>query len=365
MNRSTILLLLLSTPSPTRAQTSSSSYPTSTYVALMSNDTLINADLWDETPKIFTANYAFEGIQGVEDMTQAGVEAAGGSWYAGTTCNLTTAQSPSALAAAWGWPTNFADAMPVVFSWPVKASTVNATDFLLTLNTGEKVYPDVASIAPNTEWNERSTVVVFGQFGNRISPGSPGAEYVVRVDIVDDGNPLMLVGPQGKLFNAVGLSYDASCCPPYGPDSVGPGLVAAKISRYDDDGEYTSADAQGFPNSCTEIYGSRSTDFRLRMYTSGGFSPDGITGMTPDSYRQYFRLHAQIDDGTGETMTLDEPNVEYAIPLADGTTGRYLRAWVVGEWLGWACRCAPCSPQRNTRSCADVSGWSAAMVHTP
>ena len=127
----------------------------------------------------------------------------------------------------------------------------------------------------------------------------------------------------------------------------------------------TSADAQGFPNSCTEIYGSRSTDFRLRMYTSGGFSPDGITGMTPDSYRQYFRLHAQIDDGTGETMTLDEPNVEYAIPLADGTTGRYLRAWVVGEWLGWACRCAPCSPQSNTRSCADVSGWSAAMVHTP
>ena len=255
--------------------------------------------------------------------------------------------------------------MPVVFSWPVKASTVNATDFLLTLNTGEKVYPDVASIAPNTEWNERSTVVVFGQFGNRISPGSPGAEYVVRVDIVDDGNPLMLVGPQGKLFNAVGLSYDASCCPPYGPDSVGPGLVAAKISRYDDDGEYTSVDAQGFPNSCTEIYGSRSTDFRLRMYTSGGFSPDGITGMTPDSYRQYFRLHAQIDDGTGETMTLDEPNVEYAIPLADGTTGRYLRAWVVGEWLGWACRCAPCSPQRNTRSCAGVSGWSAARVHTP
>ena len=96
MNRSTILLLLLSTPSPTRAQTSSSSYPTSTYVALMSNDTLINADLWDETPQIFTANYAFEGIQGVEDMTQAGVEAAGGSWYAGPTCNLTTAQSPSA-----------------------------------------------------------------------------------------------------------------------------------------------------------------------------------------------------------------------------------------------------------------------------
>ena len=44
----------------------SSSYPTANYVALMSNDTLINADLWDEEPKIFTANYAFEGIEGIE-----------------------------------------------------------------------------------------------------------------------------------------------------------------------------------------------------------------------------------------------------------------------------------------------------------
>lgn len=65
---------------------------------------------------------------------------------------------------------------------------------------------------------------------------------------------------------------------------------------------------------------------RARMYTSGGFSPDGITAMTPDSYSRYFRLHAQVEnETTGNspgTMTLDEANVEYSIPLADGTTGK-------------------------------------------
>ena len=39
-------------------------YPTAGYVNLM-QDVLINADLWDKEPRILTANYAFEGIQGV------------------------------------------------------------------------------------------------------------------------------------------------------------------------------------------------------------------------------------------------------------------------------------------------------------
>jgi hypothetical protein len=152
----------------------------------MSNDTLINADLWDEEPKIFTANYAFEGIQGVEGTTQEAIEAAGGTWIENVpeACSnivfpvRTSCQTPSTVASSFGWPTYYADAMPIVFSWPVKASTVNASDFQFTLNTGRVVSPEVASIKPNDEWNERSTVVVFGHFGNRIAPGLPGAEYV-------------------------------------------------------------------------------------------------------------------------------------------------------------------------------------------
>ena len=293
------------------------------YVALMSNDTLINADIWDEEPKIFTANYAFEGIQGVEGTTKEAIEAAGGTWIDNVpeACSTivnpvrTTAQTPSGVANLFGYPTYYADAMPIVFSWPVKVSTVGPGDFQLTLNTGEVVYPEVASIAPNLEWNERSTVVVFGEFGNRISPDKPGAVYVEKVEIVDDGTPLMLVGTGGKLFNAVGLSYNASCCIPYGPGAKGPTLVAAKLSYFSDEGEYTAADggAAQYPNSCSDLYGEE-VQYRLRMYTSGGFSPDGVSPLLPDSYEDFFRVHVSV--GEGKTMTLDKVGEDYVVPGA-------------------------------------------------
>ena len=292
------------------------------YVALMSNDTLINADIWDDEPKIFTANYAFEGIQGVEGTTKAAIEAAGGTWIDSVpeACSAivnparTTTQTPSGVSNMFGYPTYYADAMPIVFSWPVKVTTVGPGDFRLTLNTGEVVYPEVASIAPNLEWNERSTVVVFGEFGNRISPDKPGAVYVEKVEVVDDdqdGTPLMLVGPGGKLFNAVGLSYDASCCIPYGPGAKGPTLVAAKLSYFSNDGEYTAADggAAVYPNSCSDLYGEE-VQYRLRMYTSGGFSPDGVSPLLPDDYETFFRVHVSFNSGT---MTLDKVGEEYTV----------------------------------------------------
>ena len=142
----------------------------------------------------------------------------------------------------------------------------------------------------------------------------------MRVEIVDDGSPLMLVGPNGRLFNAVGLSYDASCCPPYGPDAKGPTLVAAKLSRYSDAGEYDASDGALWPNSCSALYGNASTQYRLRMFTSGGFSPDGVSAMSPETYSDWFRIHVSIGDGQ-RTMTLDEAGVEYSVPLGNGETG--------------------------------------------
>lgn len=50
---------------------------------LMSNDTLINADIWDDEPKIFTANYAFERFRGVEGTKKEAIEADGGTWIDG------------------------------------------------------------------------------------------------------------------------------------------------------------------------------------------------------------------------------------------------------------------------------------------
>jgi len=219
------------------------------------------------------------------------------------------------VAYSWGYPTFYADAMPIVFSWPVLPSTVNNTDFLLTLNNGTKVNPAVASLVPNHETNERSTVVVFGEFGNRIDPSLPDAEYVVEVEIVDDGSPLMLVGPNGTLVSAVGMKYNASGSLPYGPSAVGPKLVAAKISMMSTEGEGTNGTATDntFPNDCRALYGSE-IQYRLRMYTSGGFSPDGVSSLTPDAYQTYFRVHVSAEDGS--TVLLNDTGVDYEIPGA-------------------------------------------------
>ena len=144
--------------------------PSLTYRILM-QDIIINADMFSMTPEIMSAGYGFEGIIGVVPYNEAGVIEAGGVWNQGVTCingmtpptrALTSAASPAAVAILYGYPTFFQDAMPVVFSWPLLPSTVDPTDFMLTLNTGEQVFPEVASINPNAEYNERQTIVIFG-----------------------------------------------------------------------------------------------------------------------------------------------------------------------------------------------------------
>ena len=134
--------------------------PTVTYQTLLT-DRLINADMWDTVPRIMSAGYGFEGIQGVgsineQNPAQADVAAAGGAWETITTPSppaaaYTTALSPSNAAIAFGYPTYLADAMPVCFSWPVLPSTVSRKNFAITLNTGEIVQPYVASLSPNLE----------------------------------------------------------------------------------------------------------------------------------------------------------------------------------------------------------------------
>jgi hypothetical protein len=41
--------------------------------------------------------------------------------------------------------------------------------------------------------------VVFGEFGNRLAPGEPGAIYPVGIEIVEDDTPLMAVGADGPV----------------------------------------------------------------------------------------------------------------------------------------------------------------------
>ncbi|HAA11115.1 MAG TPA: phospholipase [Cytophagales bacterium] len=204
----------------------------------------------------------------------------------------------------------------MVFSWPVISSTAHPEDFQITLNTGEVVFAQFAGMIPNFEYNERNCVVLFGELCNRLPSTDPNTRFPVRMEIVDDGTPLMLVGPGGQVVSAVGLSWETSVSP-Y-DENQGPRLVGAKLNYVGDfpPGEGQAGSNFGgpmFPNDEFALYGGG--DFRLRMLTSGGFSPDGIRRVQPTDFEKHFRIHAL--GANGETVLIDRVGVDFAV--AGGT----------------------------------------------
>ncbi len=285
-------------------------------------DVLINADLWGTKPMMMAAGLGFTGIVGVpgisaDDLTgsEALVRQAGGAWDPvdcppGNPPSLapyTSASTPQQVAAAYGAPAVGADGLPVEFSWPVRPSTVAPADFRVTLNTGAVVTPQLASIYPNDEYDERSVVVLFGKFGNRLPATDPAAVYPVATSVVAR---LRLVGPGARLVSAVGLAA-RSTGTPYSGGHAGPRLIAAKVSRLSAKGDTAPKPFDGvMPNSGVALYGAQA-QFRLRLYTTGGFSPDGVRAVLPTEFARYFRLHAR--GARGADVVVDRANVVYSI----------------------------------------------------
>jgi len=168
---------------------------------VLREDVIVNADMWDTEPRMMAAGLGFTTIIGVPGLTTDDLplsktltELAGGAWNtvqcgAGeqpTLENYTSAATPSAVNNTYGQDVYYSDGLPIEFSWPILPSTLDATDFAVHLNDGTTITPQVASIWPNFEYNERSVAVIFGHFGNRIAPTEPGAIYPVSVEVVAD-----------------------------------------------------------------------------------------------------------------------------------------------------------------------------------
>jgi hypothetical protein len=272
--------------------------PNPAYRQLQQN-LLIAAELWSNKPAILCANWAFEGIIGVGDGKSNAVIEAGGAWESLSTTNTnpplrayTSAASTNATINAYGTNASFASAMPIVFTWPVLPSTVAADDFQLILNTGEAVTPQGASVCPNYQYNARNTVVIIGQFGNRLSSGETDVVYPVQIKVVKN---LKLVGPKGPV-SAVGMSILSESS---GYTRGGPKLVGAKISLMETNGDNAPSLWSGsLPNDGITLYGTNNAQFRIRLLTSGGMSPDGVRSMYPTEYASYFRL--RVLDGTNQ-----------------------------------------------------------------
>ena len=284
---------------------------------------LKEADYWSDEPVILSAGMGFEGIIGWPEVNEETVREAEGSWYGSVMCTngevppagaYTSTVSTAGIELFYKGTAEDDDGLPIVFSWPVATETVDITDFQFTLNTGEIVFPNSAGMLPNWELNERNTVVVFGDFGNRGLSSEEGAIFPVRLDIVKDETPLLLVGPNGQEFNAVGLSWETDTS----PYDSGPKLVGAKLNHVGN--EALGEGGLGFgtrsgvlPNDELSLYDE--SDFRIRVLTTGGFSPDGITGLTPTMFEDFFRIHA--NGSNGEVVLLEKVGQEYLV--AGGT----------------------------------------------
>lgn len=283
------------------------------------NGQLVAADLWGEEAEILSAGLGFDNIIGLPDLDEPTVRDAGGAWYSSLRCTSgeeptdgmrTSAATTQGIESGYIGTADYDDGLPIVFSWPVVTDTLSPEDFQFTLNTGEPVYPHAAGMFPNFEPNERNTVVVFGDLGNRGRADEGDAIFPVRLDIVDDGTPLLLVGPGGEERSAVGLSWETDST----PYDAGPRLVGAKLNWVEDEpqGEADGARSEllaSMPNHERLLY--TEGDFRLRMLTTGGFSPDGVTGVRPDQFEDFFRIHATGPDG--ETVLLDRVGVDVAV----------------------------------------------------
>ena len=311
---------------------------------ILKQDILINADLWDTEPRMLAAGLGFTEIIGVDglDVTQPEVSEnlvreAGGTWNM-VDCpsdqvsldNFTSAITPQQVANTFGYPVVRADGLPVEFTWPVRPSTLDPTDFVVILNNGERVQPEVCSISPNLDYNERAVVVLFGFFGNRLSPNNPDSVYPIRVEVVEDGTPLQLVGPGPTFVSAVGMGVDSGGSPYTDPDVPpeergGPRLVASKLTVFSAEGDQAPAPfAVNSPNDGRTLYGD-DAQYRIRVFTSGGFSPDGVKAMLPTEFSRYFKLKAQTAGGVVE---LTETGIDYNL---DGATVRIVGLAELGK----------------------------------
>jgi len=293
--------------------------------ASYNQDIIINADIWNPEPMIMSANLGFLSIIGINTTDAESIRAAGGTYNDNVTCDngqappfssLTSASSSQQIGfVGYACAPQAYGGLPVCFSMPVRPSTIKPEAFRVTLTNGTTFLAPCAGITPNIEYNERHCVVLFADFGTRVPSSDPGSVYPTSIEIVSD---LELIGPAGQPISAVGLKY-TNATNPYNIGN-GPKFLATRISKLTDLGEGIFAppivSQASYPNSGIDLYGKGEDLYRVRLYYSGGMTPDGVSLLFPGDYETYFSLLAKTYGNDGEEgekgeIELSSTNKEY------------------------------------------------------
>jgi len=280
-------------------------------------DIIVNSNLYSNEPKILSAG-GFSFLQAGMILNKKNVSETEGNWNELLDPNsdnfraITTSGDPRGYYGSV-FPTTAIkfDNMPICFSFPILPSTVDSTQFLIQLNNGLYVKPIIFTFSPNSKFNEKQCIVVGGYFNNKITTG-PNALYPISLEIVEasNGKRMMGVGPNG-LYDMTGKTVN--CSNPYTEPL---GIASVVLTKYNLPGIYNYLGDIGCGVNIIEDINSplllydNNAEYRIRIFTKGGYSPNGITSMLPDSYEKYFYLQYK-NPITGEITDLKKSNHKY------------------------------------------------------
>lgn len=285
--------------------------------SLYNSDIIVNSNLYANEPKIISAG-GFSFLQSGLILNEENVLQIEGNWNKNYNPSdvplraITTSGDPRAYYSSV-FPTlgyKF-DNIPICFSFPILPSSVDISQFYITLNNGFVTKPIMFTFSPNTKLNEKQCIVIAGYFNNKITSG-PNAIYPVSLEIVESskGKRMMAVGPNG-LYDMTGKSVE--CSNPYSDQLE---IAFVILTKYNLPGIYNYLGDIGCgknmieeANSPLSLY-SNDAQYRFRIFTKGGYSPNGISSMLPDKYDNYFYLQYK-NPITGEITDLKKSNYKY------------------------------------------------------
>lgn len=280
-------------------------------------DIIVNSNLYSNEPKIISAG-GFSFLQAVMILNKKNVVETEGNWNDFLDPNtdnfraITTSGEPRGYyGSLFSTTATKFDNIPICFSFPILPSSVDSTQFLIQLNNGMYIKPLKFTFSPNTKFNEKQCIVVCGYFNNKITSG-PNAIYPITLSIVEatNGKRMMAVGPNG-LYDMTGKTVN--CSNPYSEPLE---IASAILTKYNLPGIYNYLGDIGCginkiedSNSSYELYGN-DAEYRIRIFTKGGYSPNGIISMFPNYYEKYFYLQHK-NPITGEITDLKKSNYKY------------------------------------------------------